>query len=42
MKTGNCWENRHHTCKGWGLTSQKIEGKKQIGDIKPKIEEGEK
>ena len=28
MKTGNCWNARHHTCNGWGLTSQKTEGKK--------------
>ncbi len=18
-KTGNCWSERHHTCKGWGI-----------------------
>ena len=29
MKTGNCWNDRHHTCKGGGLTNAKIDEMKK-------------
>lgn len=34
--TGNCWNNRHHTCKGHGRT--KNEGTKQVEAYKCKCE----
>ena len=32
MKTGNCWNARHHTCKGGGVTRSKGEDGKR-GDM---------